>query len=310
MDDDAVNEIMFGVLLEIDEHLCRKSDATMVESEDLFEFVNTTDRMSLYRKLRDDPETPEEVAAVLGPQSKISKDLFHKLREACGGIEIIGTDPEKRAEVDELLATLEEITTREGPPSINDLSTTETAVNEPRHRIVSLRIREGLNSVEPQRFYSAWGSVPDLYEAELRDLIAVSSRSEVLFGKGVIELMTEELVNTHSATRPYRTVRHWVNSIAQSQTNSVTFYEADEAVPGSLFIFDEYVIAGYFARKDSPLGAFLVTDNPAFREWAVKVYQDWRGRSQNMPTPLLFRGENPYLEEDDANDQQSDLYPS
>jgi hypothetical protein len=288
MDEEEAEDVAFGLLLAVSEHLDRNADRDRVDSEEVRDFVNTTDRMALSRRLRNDPETPDEFAAVLGSRSDSSHDVFYKLREMCGGIEMIGTDPEKRAEVDELLAKLREITERDGPPAIDDLSTTEIAVNEPSYRIALSKTKEWLNSVEPQRFYSAWGSVPQFFEAELRNLIAMSDRSEVMFGSTIMKVITEKLTNTHSTAASSPTVGQWLNSI--SQTSAATFYESDGELPGSLFILDDYVIAGYFAREEWPMGAFLVTGDAAFHEWALNVYQDWREESRVIEMPIRFQG--------------------
>lgn len=298
MDEEKTRDIAVGVVLKIDEHLRRNADNGDVKFEEVCDFVNTTDRKTLARILRDDPNALDEVADLLGSESNVSQDVFFAMREMCGGIETIGTDPEKRAEVDALLTILGDITDIEEPPPISDLSGTEIVVDEVAARYTASSVSEWLSDTDSQCFYSAWGSVPSLYEQDLRQLTAITEPSELVFGASVMEIISERLVNTHSASVPSPTVRHWLNSIAQ--TNSVSIYEAKQDVPGTLLIFDNYVVAGYFAREESPTGAFLATDDSAFREWALEVYRDWRKRSRELDIPIRFRGENPYFEREDA----------
>lgn len=294
MDDEEANVIALGVFLEIAEVFEQDVDNGFVEFEDLCEFINTTDRNALSRILREDASSSDEAAAVLGSQTDLARDVFFKLREACGGVEMIGIDPEKEAEIEALSTILGDMTSEELPP-IDDLTATEVTVDEPKLRITNAEVRDWLSDVQPQRFCSAWGSVPSIYEDEIRNLVEVSTESELIFGSSVMEIITEELVNTHPTSVPSPTVRHWLNSIAQ--TNSVGIHESVDDIPFSLIIFDDYVIAGYFAREGSAQGAFLRTADLEVYDWALRVFEKWQTRSRELDIPIRFRGENPYLED-------------
>jgi hypothetical protein len=294
MDDSEVNMLAFAVMREIQDALTRDTDEDFVEFEDVCEVINTTDRNTLYQMLRDEASSSDEAAAVLGSQSDVAKDVFFTLREACGGVEMIGIDPEKQAEVEALSTILGDIAEGETPPPIDDVAATEVAVDEPKVRITAAEVQDWLTAVQPRRFYAAWGSVPRTYEDEIRELIECSTESELVFGSRVMELITEELVDTHPALVPSRTVRHWLNAIATS--NSVAMYESVDEVPFCVFIFDDWVVVGYFAREESAEGAFLRTADAEFYTWAVRLFEKWRTCSQELQTPISFRGNNPYPE--------------
>ncbi|WP_435079706.1 hypothetical protein [Halococcus sp. AFM35] len=294
MDESELHMLALAVIIEIQDTVSQDSDEELVEFDEICEFINTTDQTTLYRLLREDSSASDEAAAVLSPQSTVADDVFFTLRKLCGGVEMIGTDPEKQAEVEALSTILGDIAEGEPPPAIDDLTATEVAVDEAAVRVTSAEMQDWLAAVQPRRFYAAWGSVPSIYEDEIRTLVESSSESELLFGSRVMEAMTEELVNTHPAIPTSRTVRHWLNSIALH--NPVAMYESAENVPFSICIFDDWVVVGYFAHEKYPEGAFLRTADSEFRKWAVELFEKWRASSQEIQPPMSFRGTNPYTD--------------
>jgi hypothetical protein len=289
MDEDEVETLAFGLILELAKIFNRQSEQ-FSEYEHVQEFINTTERDILAQILRE--ESTDEIASVLNSRSNVAQDVFWKMRELCGGIKMIGTDPEKEAQV-RALATILEDATGEATPTIDDLTTTQVVVDEPSVRVATAEMKQWLNEIQPDRFYSIWGSVPTMYEDEIQKLTKHSTDTQLIFGRTVFSLITEELVETDSVVPLFRTVRQWLNAIVMDYPADI--YKSTHDVSFSLFVLDEVVIAGYFAREDSPMSAFVRTTDPSVHEWALRVFEASRARSQELKTPILFDGDNPYF---------------